>query len=685
MFFGVVGTIMNFLVIALGAMIYTRLSGNAALELSWNQSLLFASVLAGSDEVSAMSLIRIKDFPRMGALIFGEGVINDALSIVLFKTFLPLYNAEMGLAAVSNNSSAASAFGSSYLVIMSSIVFQIVSSCAIGMACGLVNALFMKSFPFAKKFPISQTALVLLFGYLSYTVGEAVGVSGILTLFVAAITLAHYSWYSLSNAAKIATRISFAGMSDIAEGFAFSYVGLSLWGFDLMTEFDFQFAAYMLAVVVFARVFTVLGLFCLCQRFFQSFDIPLSEKIGFTLGGVVRGCLCWAQILQVKGFPVLVTSTLIIVMTTLLAGGVLLPMVIPKLGVKPFSKTAKLGPASTDGGGDPNATAFYNCENGLSPETTQDDMHLTHLQQQSGYMQHTQYVNRSMLGMSVLGSSQYQPLDVDMRSVQELTMGESPAAELDGPPVTLSSLIYIQWIRLDERFLKPLFGGSATDPRRGQLLQETNDVTLYSLGRRTPTTPTTGRSRNFVPHFGSATKGTSTSDMSPLRDADFAAEGEEEDGIDFAQQSCGLPPGDSAEDEEGSFLGDVTQLSEELNRLADRQVEGGLDGENLILDNDCSIIYSLSSPLRSSPQRQERRMGQKQLRFEDRAFASSRNNNSTNLSPIAANGTSSFLSLTVDTTPQKPHRAFPSVAGLFGSSEISNIKARRPEGYGATE
>tara|TARA_B110000090_G_scaffold199595_1_gene239678 strand:- start:20 stop:238 length:219 start_codon:yes stop_codon:yes gene_type:complete len=33
----------------------------------------------------------MSDFPRLGALIFGEGVLNDALSIVLFKTLYSEY------------------------------------------------------------------------------------------------------------------------------------------------------------------------------------------------------------------------------------------------------------------------------------------------------------------------------------------------------------------------------------------------------------------------------------------------------------------------------------------------------------------------------------------------------------------------------------------------------------------
>ena len=55
------------------------------------------------------------------------------------------------------------------------------------------------------------------------------------------------------------------------------------------------------------------------------------------LGGVVRGCLCWAQILQINQHKMLVTTTLIIVMTTSLAGGFLLPILIPRLGLESAS------------------------------------------------------------------------------------------------------------------------------------------------------------------------------------------------------------------------------------------------------------------------------------------------------------------------------------------------------------
>ena len=154
----------------------------------------------------------------MGALIFGEGVINDALSIVLFKTFLPLYinekqndlkNSNRSKTYINNNYH----YDHSYIetttpstttnnnnmhsvaMLIQSLLIQIIFSIVIGIFCGLLHARIMKRNVIIKKFAIYQTALVMLFGYLAYCLAEAVGISGILTVFIAAITLAHYSWY----------------------------------------------------------------------------------------------------------------------------------------------------------------------------------------------------------------------------------------------------------------------------------------------------------------------------------------------------------------------------------------------------------------------------------------------------------------------------------------------------------
>ena len=181
---------MNFLGIAVGAWLYGKYIGfDSDYDLTWNESFLLSSVLAGSDEVSAMSLVRIKDYPRMGALIFGEGVINDALSIVLFKTFLPYHTA-----LIHDQPIITTTLWESSISIFSSIVLQLFLSLVIAMVVGLANARLLKSFPFFQHHPIHQTSLVLLFGYLAYGIAEATGVSGILTLFITAVILAHYSW-----------------------------------------------------------------------------------------------------------------------------------------------------------------------------------------------------------------------------------------------------------------------------------------------------------------------------------------------------------------------------------------------------------------------------------------------------------------------------------------------------------
>ena len=131
-----------------------------------------------------------------------QGLLNDCLSILLVRTLL-----KMG--------EATEAPGPARLLVEGA--GQLLVSAGIGVFCGLLNARLFKLVPHTRLYPIHQTALVMLFGYLSYCIAEGVGVSGILTLFLAAVTQAHYVWASLSKSAQLATRISFVAISDIAE------------------------------------------------------------------------------------------------------------------------------------------------------------------------------------------------------------------------------------------------------------------------------------------------------------------------------------------------------------------------------------------------------------------------------------------------------------------------------------
>jgi solute carrier family 9 (sodium/hydrogen exchanger), member 8 len=54
--------------------------------LSLKENLLLSSVICSSDIIAAISLIDPEEHPKLAGIIFGEGIINDAVAIVLFKT-----------------------------------------------------------------------------------------------------------------------------------------------------------------------------------------------------------------------------------------------------------------------------------------------------------------------------------------------------------------------------------------------------------------------------------------------------------------------------------------------------------------------------------------------------------------------------------------------------------------------
>ena len=54
------------------------------------QILLITALLCSSDVVAAVSIVDYNQQPKLFSCIFGEGVVNDIVSIILFNTSLAL-------------------------------------------------------------------------------------------------------------------------------------------------------------------------------------------------------------------------------------------------------------------------------------------------------------------------------------------------------------------------------------------------------------------------------------------------------------------------------------------------------------------------------------------------------------------------------------------------------------------
>jgi len=64
---------------------------------SLKEILLFASVISATDTVAALTFVKEETDPKLFSILFGEGVVNDAVCIVLYKILLDFTNSGEGI------------------------------------------------------------------------------------------------------------------------------------------------------------------------------------------------------------------------------------------------------------------------------------------------------------------------------------------------------------------------------------------------------------------------------------------------------------------------------------------------------------------------------------------------------------------------------------------------------------
>ena len=147
------------------------------------------SLLCSTDVIAAVSIVKYSDKPKLYSIIFGEGVINDAVVIIIFNTIVVFSNPEQ---------LATGPVWTSFLVLWD-FCYLLIFSTLLGILIGILSALFLKHLRVISSNPIYEAGVLLCFGEMAYQTSEMVNLSGITTLLTTGIVMSHYSWPNLSE------------------------------------------------------------------------------------------------------------------------------------------------------------------------------------------------------------------------------------------------------------------------------------------------------------------------------------------------------------------------------------------------------------------------------------------------------------------------------------------------------
>ncbi|XP_052171252.1 sodium/hydrogen exchanger 1-like [Diospyros lotus] len=327
--FGICGTIISFCLISGGAFLLFKRIGITSL--GTQDYLAIGAILSATDSVCTLQVLSQDDTPFLYSVVFGEGVVNDATSIVLFNAVQSLDLSDIDALTA--------------LKLLGTFLYLFLTSTVLGVAAGLLSAYGIKTLYFARHSTDREVAIMMLLAYLSYVLAELLSLSGILTVFFCGIVMSHYTWHNVTESSRVTTKHGFATISFIAETFIFLYVGMDALDIDKWKQSNasagtvISVSSTFLALVLVGRaafVYPLANLYSWIQRR-ESDKIAFKKQFIMWWAGLMRGAvtiaLSYNQFSSSEGssshvHSLMIASTIIIVLfSTVVFGSVTKPLI----------------------------------------------------------------------------------------------------------------------------------------------------------------------------------------------------------------------------------------------------------------------------------------------------------------------------------------------------------------------
>ncbi|CAO3565753.1 unnamed protein product [Mortierella alpina] len=323
--FAFVGTFISALVV--GTLVYLlSLTGLESLQLSFLDSMIFGSVLSATDPVTILAIFnQLKVDPKLYSVIFGESILNDAVSIVMFETLKKYRGEDFHLGNVLHG--------------VSTFFFVFCVSLMIGAIIGLIAALALKRTNI-HLYPGLESCLIALMAYASYFFSNSIHLSGIVSLLFCGITLKHYAYESMSQRSKRTTKSLFQVLAQLSENFIFIYLGLTLF---TETDLDYKplFILFTFIFICFSRYSAVFPLSSLINMISvyvlkRSDTLSRPHQVMLFWAGL-RGAVAFALAAGLDGVheaAALKTTILVVVVLSVIVFGGTTARMLAILGVK---------------------------------------------------------------------------------------------------------------------------------------------------------------------------------------------------------------------------------------------------------------------------------------------------------------------------------------------------------------
>ncbi|XP_004070550.2 sodium/hydrogen exchanger 8 [Oryzias latipes] len=315
--FAVIGTAISAFIV--GGGIYFLGQADVIYKMTMTDSFAFGSLISAVDPVATIAIFNALNVdPVLNMLVFGESILNDAVSIVLTNTAEGFSSSDNSM--VTGWETFAQALG--YFLKM------FFGSAALGTLTGLISALFLKHFDL-RKTPSLEFGMMIIFAYLPYGLAEGIKLSGIMSILFAGIAMSHYTHHNLSPVTQILMQQTLRTVAFMCETCVFAFLGLSIFSFP--HKFEISFVIWCIVLVLLGRAVNIFPLSFLLN-FFR--DHKITPKMMFIMWfSGLRGAIPYALSLHLGLEPIekrqlIGTTTIIIVLFTILVlGGGTMPLI----------------------------------------------------------------------------------------------------------------------------------------------------------------------------------------------------------------------------------------------------------------------------------------------------------------------------------------------------------------------